>query len=229
MAVGKSTSNKGKESPRRTAGLAEMAFQRLQQAILTGELREGERVRESRLAVEWAIGITPLREAVRRMAAMGYLVLKPNHAPMVRKIGVKDIQQIYEIREALESIALRATWEGIAPLDLEKIHTVIAKVDNAPSKATRLRAQFALDDELHHLWIAPKENPWLADDLERLMIYRPNLTQVMGDHSHFVEEAFAQHKQILRAIEQRQLTQALRLLARHIQRSGYILASVSQP
>jgi DNA-binding GntR family transcriptional regulator len=51
----------------------------------------------------------------------------------------------------------------------------------------------------------------------------------MASQAHYVEESFEQHKEILRAIEERRQKLALRLLAEHVRRSGYILAKVSQP
>ncbi len=224
----KPSTSKGEQIPKRTADLAEVAFRRLQQAILTGELAEGDRVRESRLAADWDIGITPLREAVRRMAAMGYVVLKPNHAPTVRKIDAEDIRQIYEIRETLECLALKKVWNSLPATDLAVLHQAVARVDASKTKPARLQAQFALDTLLHGLWSAPVDNPWLAGTLERVFIYRPNLMSVMANRAHFVEESFEQHKEILQAIETRQQKKALLLLAQHVRRSGYILAKVSQ-
>jgi len=225
--VPKSSTSKGEQIPKRTADRAEVAFRRLQQAILTGELAEGDRVREARLATDWGIGITPLREAVRRMAAMGYVVLKPNHAPTVRKIDANDIRQIYEIREALECLALKNVWDMLHSTDLSFLHRAIARVDASKTKPARLQAQFALDAQFHGLWSTPADNPWMAGTLERVFIYRPNLMSVMARHAHLVEEAYEQHQEILQAIEARQQKKALLLLAQHVHRSGDILAEIS--
>lgn len=212
---------------KRTADLAEVAFNRLMQAVLTGELKEGERVRESRLAAEWAIGITPLREAVRRMATIGYLVLEPNHAPVVRKISAQDIRQIYALREVLEGFALRSAWERIRHLDLRPLKKLAAKAETAGPKA-RLQLQLTLDKELHQLWIAPPDNPWLASSLDRLLIYRPNLMNVVAGHREFAEKAFEEHKGILEALEEKDLEKALQRLGQHIQKSGSILAALTE-
>lgn len=214
-------------APKRAADLAEVAFERLRRAILTGELGEGERVRETRLAAEWKIGVTPLREAVRRMAAMGYLVLKPNHAPVVRQLSARDVSQIYEIREVLECMALQACWETIRTEQIAALEKLVEKVDAAKTKESRLRRQFALDAELHALWSASPENPWLSSSLERLIIYRPNMTSVMARHAQYVEEAFGQHKQILQAIKERDFRAAQQHLIEHIRHSGATLVAVT--
>ncbi len=213
---------------KRTADLSEVAFQHLRQAILTGKLKEGDRVKESRLAAEWEIGVTPLREAVRRMAAIGYVILQPNHAPVVRKLSADDLREIYALRELLECFALRRVWDTIRKCDLKRLGELVAKANAATTKNRRLQAQFALDTELHQLWVAPEKNPWLASILERLLIYRPNLMKVLAAHPSFVDEAFHEHLQILEALEKRDLDLAVELLGYHIRKSGSVLAELTE-
>ena len=217
-----------KQPAKRTADLAEIAFRRLRQAILTGELKEGDRVREARLATEWKIGVTPLREAVRRMAAIGYFILQPNLAPVVRKLSGDDIREIYAIREVLECFALRRSWEKIRKSDLKRLRGIVAKATAAKTKNRRLQAQLSLDAELHQLWISPETSPWLASILERLIIYRPNLMKVLSPHSTYVEEAFDEHRQILAALEKHDLDLSVELLSYHIQKSGSVLAELTE-
>lgn len=214
------------KAPKRTADRSEFAFQRLQQAILTGELKAGDRVRESRLAREWDMGVTPLREAVRRMAALGYLILRPNHAPVVRQLGPDDIREIYLLRELLECFALRRGWSTIRRADLRRLDALVAKADAAPTGQKRLQARLALDTELHRLWVSPQKTPWLASIMERLQAYRPNLVRVLADHLDLVEEAFDEHRRILGALKKRELARAVELLGHHIRKSGSVLADL---
>ena len=213
---------------KRAADLSGIAFERLRQAILTGELKEGDRVRESRLAAQWDIGVTPLREAVRQMAAIGYFILEPNHAPVVRKLSGDDIREIYAIREVLECFALRRSWDSISEDDLKRVRVLAEKANAAKTKSSRLRARFSLDTELHQLWISPENNPWLASILERLITYRPNLIKVLIAHATFVDEAFDEHQQILAALEKGDIDLAVERLGYHIRKSGSVLAELTE-
>ena len=215
-------------SRKRAADLSEIAFQRLRQALLTGELKEEDRVREARLATEWKIGVTPLREAVRRMAALGHFILKPNHAPVVRKLSGDDIREIYAIREVLECFALRRSWKKILQGDLERIGKLAAKATAATTKKKRLQAQFVLDTALHQLWVSNEKTPWLASILERLLTYRPNLMNVLASHATLVEEAFGEHLQILEALKDRDIDLAIERLGHHIQKAGSVLAELTE-
>jgi len=214
-------------SSKRAADLSEIAFQRLQQALLTGELKEEDRVREARLATKWKIGVTPLREAVRRMAALGHFILKPNHAPVVRKLSGDDIREIYAIREVLECFALRRSWEKIPKSDLDRLGKLAAKAAATTTKKRKLQAQFVLDAELHQLWVSSEKTPWLALILERFLTYRPNLMNVLASHATLVDEAFDEHLQILEALKDRDIDLAIERLGHHIQKAGSVLAKLT--
>lgn len=213
---------------KRKADLAEQAFERLKAAILTGELAEGERVRETRLAKEWEMGITPVREAVRRLAAMGYLVLSPNHAPIIRQLSADDIRQIYRIREQLECFALNEYWDQIPTGELSKLDKLIEQIEKSKTTRVRIRKQLKLDSQLHDLWCAPNDNSWLNQILQNLIIYRPNVSRLLESHPEHVETAFKQHKGIITAIKSGKRTAASRLLGEHIQQSSEILSQLSE-
>jgi len=226
MAKSTAISSKRFSPGKRTARLAETAFRKLQEAILSGKLREGEAVRESRLARQWEIGRTPLREAVRRAAESGYIVLRPNRAPLVRMLTASDLRHIYQLREVLECFALERAWRTLPRTAVLRLGKIAAQADAYSGSRNRLRAQFLLDRELHQLWIIHSRNPWLASILERLLIYRPNLVGFLIDHVDLSEAAFHEHKEILKAIKQGRFRRSLELLARHIRRSGVVLATL---
>jgi DNA-binding GntR family transcriptional regulator len=211
---------------KRTARLAEAAFQRLQQAIISRELKQGDTVREQRLAREWNIGRTPMREAVRRAAEFGYLILRPNQAPTVRQLSADDIRQIYSIRELLECHALKEAEPHITDLELKKLRTISDKVDNTTKG--RLAAQLSFDMAFHSLWISKSENPWLTQAIDRLVIYRPNLANLLANRRELAERGFDEHKGILEALEARDVRKAVRLLGQHIKNSGNTLAQLTQ-
>lgn len=211
---------------KRTAQLAEAAFKRLQQAILSRELNQGDTVREQRLAREWNIGRTPMREAVRRAAEFGYLVLRPNQAPTVRQLSPDDIRQIYAIREMLECYALKEAKKHITDEDILKLRELADEAETATKG--RLAAQLIFDATLHETWTSRCGNNWLVEAIDRLLIYRPNLANLLATRSALAEQAFEEHKAILIALEARNFTKAIRMLGVHIKNSGIVLAHITQ-
>ena len=230
----------GKKSPpspkkplKRTAQSAEIAFQTLRKAILTGEFKEGDVVREVRLVREWGIGRTPLREAIRRAAEFGYLVLRPNHAPVVRQLSAEDIIQIYALRAVLECFALESAWDKLKESDIKNLRRLAEAARKAKDPDRRLHAQFAFDNALHLLWTGRSGNSWLVTILERLFIFRPNYqskdVNMLTERPDVTENAFEDHLGILDALERKDLTAARRLLRQHIQHAGTVLAGLHQP
>ena len=83
------------------------AEERLRTAIVTGELRPGERIRIEQLAADWQLSPTPLREAVRALAQAGLVQLTPQRGATVAGLSPEEITGIYELRLLLEPRALR--------------------------------------------------------------------------------------------------------------------------
>ncbi len=126
---------------------AQWAEQRLREAIVTGELQPGSRVRVEELAQQWDVSSTPLREALRTLAGEGLIVLDPQRGARVADLSEDEMFDIYELRLILEPHALRLSlangddewqaqldevWGDLkrahsskprTPLDLEPAHT----------------------------------------------------------------------------------------------------------
>ncbi len=214
---------KKKPQLKRTAIKPDIAFERLQRAILIGELKQGEVVREKRLAAEWGISRTPMRQAVQRAAEAGYLVLKPNRSATVRQFTLDDIRQIYDLRELLECYALELAWPNFRKADFARLRKLQKVILPLKDMQKRLDAQFTFDRELHGLWISKSDNPWLIAALERLLIYRPNLSELLKRYPQVPEKAFQDHTQIIQAMEEGDLKRTKTLLKRHIRKSGEMI------
>jgi DNA-binding GntR family transcriptional regulator len=88
---------------------ADWAEQRLRTAILTGELRPGERILTEQLAADWQLSPTPLREAIRSLAQNGLVELSPQRGAAVAGLSPEEVANIYELRLLLEPRALRGS------------------------------------------------------------------------------------------------------------------------
>ena len=83
--------------------------------IMSGELKPGDRIVESRLASQLAVSQTPVREAVQQMVREGLLVTLARFGTFVRELDAHDIRDVYSVREALESVAMSAVL--LTPID----------------------------------------------------------------------------------------------------------------
>ncbi|WP_238014081.1 GntR family transcriptional regulator [Dactylosporangium sp. AC04546] len=101
---------------------ADLVYERLRDAILTGELRPGERVNIDALARELGISKIPLREAVQRLTAQG-LVVQPNpHAgAQVAPLSLREMRGVYLARGALEGLAARVAATTVSDAELAEL------------------------------------------------------------------------------------------------------------
>ncbi len=91
---------------------AEFVDRMLREAIITGDLGPGERLRVTTLGERWSVSPTPLREAFQRLAAEGLLELTPQHGARVAPVSIEEALEVHQIRVALEPLALRSSMEA---------------------------------------------------------------------------------------------------------------------
>lgn len=91
---------------------ADWVDRRLRSAILSGELRPGERLAGAALAQRLSVSPTPLREAIQRLAARGLVEIRPQRGAIVAPVSADEAREIYELRQLLEPMALRDSIEN---------------------------------------------------------------------------------------------------------------------
>jgi DNA-binding GntR family transcriptional regulator len=101
--------------------LHEDIVSRLKQMLVEGEIRPGARVPERELCENFGISRTPLREALKVLAAEGYIVLLPNRGARAAKLTRKDVQELFEVCEALEAVAGELACQRITDEEVQAI------------------------------------------------------------------------------------------------------------
>ncbi len=81
---------------------------RLREAIATGELPPGTKLRAEHLAAQWGISPTPLREAFQRLSGLGWVTIEPQRGARVAEVDARDVEELYDLRLVLDVKALRS-------------------------------------------------------------------------------------------------------------------------
>src|SRR2546429_5739819 len=100
--------------------MAEAALERLREAIIMGELTPGAPLRLEDLARQLGMSISPIREAVRQLEALGLAEHVPHHGAKVMALDVEELRELFTIRLALEGMAGRRAAEVLDPEDEER-------------------------------------------------------------------------------------------------------------
>lgn len=143
--------------------LHDEAADRLRELILSGRLAPGDRVNEVELSERFGISRTPMREAIKILAAEGLLETLPNHGARVAQIGAEELEEMIEVVAALESaggeLACRhITDEEIAGIEAD--HAAMVEAWRAGDEAT----YFARNRAIHDAIMAASRN-WTLNNL----------------------------------------------------------------
>jgi DNA-binding GntR family transcriptional regulator len=205
----------GKRSSRR----AEQIFNRLVTEIVAGTIPSGEPMREAKMARQWGVSRTPMREAVRRAAEFGLLTLRRNRAPLVRAFTAREVAGLYKMREVLEVLALKEAWAHIPPRLVDDLRRQAEKI--SPFKPEDWIDQcLALDGNLHRAWIDHCQNPWLSQSLQRIWTYIRIFQRFMARDPELVRRSYEEHCRILQYLGTPALQAGVNALRTHIRRSG---------
>ena len=101
------------------------AYNSIKEMIFNGVLKPGDRIYESKLATEFQISRSPVREAIRSLEKDGLLFLTDKSKITVYQPTKKDIEDIYECRQALESQAARLTTRNASDKELEQLENIL--------------------------------------------------------------------------------------------------------
>ena len=158
--------------------MAEAALEQLREAIILGELTPGTPLRLEDLARSLGMSISPIREAVRQLEALGLAEHVPHHGAKVMALDVEELRELFSIRLALESMAVRRAAELCTGEDIAAARLQLSEYDVA-RRAGDVRAAVRAHGSFHFSLYEAARSPWLVrlirpawDSCER---YRPVL------------------------------------------------------
>ena len=101
--------------------LRDVVFNTLRQAILTGELKPGERLMEIHLANKLGVSRTPIREAIRKLELEGLVTMIPRRGAEVAQITEKSMNDVLEVRRAMDALCVELACDRITPEELQDL------------------------------------------------------------------------------------------------------------
>lgn len=195
--------------------LRDVVFQTLRQAILTGELKSGERLMEIHLAQMLGVSRTPVREAIRMLQLDGLVVMIPRKGAHVASITEKHLSDVLEVRRALEELAVARACERITKqelLRLQKACRIFEEATLNKDPAAIARA----DEFLHNIIYRATKNDRLVALLsnlsEQMYRYRFEYIKDIEDYDVLIME----HESLYNALVQQDTAGACETIKMHI-------------
>lgn len=196
--------------------LRDMVFDVLMNAIMSGQLSPGERLLEVQLAEEMGVSRTPVREAIRRLELEGFVVMLPRKGAYVAGVSIEDVENVYEIRTALETLAVRLAAQRMVDDDYRQLDALVERMQ-ATWQEGDVDNWVKLDASFHELLYRFSRNDRLAqlmaNVMEQISRYRIlSLANVEVRHNSLDE-----HQEVISALRLRDSEQAAAAAARHIE------------
>ena len=205
-----------------TQSAAEYAYHGIRKMVVTGVLRPGQIINDQELVQQLGIGRTPTREAIQRLASQQVLEVFPRRGIAVAKMGIDDVQAIFEARETIEAKLAELAAHRRTDAEAQEMERIVGTI-NALAKGEVYMEFLETDQQLHHLIATAARSRLLAEAADHLLMLSDwiwhQYFQLRGSNpGHY----FA-HELIVDAIVTRDHERAASAMTDHIQESREVI------
>lgn len=188
-------------------------------AIVNGEIPPGSKLSEPKLAEQFSVSRGPLREAIRRLEGLNLVYHVPREGVKVVTLGLREVVEIYHVREALEGLAAGLAARNMEQQEIDELHHLLEIHEQYIDDNGEYFRQEG-DFDFHYKIIQGSKNQLLIKQLchELYHLVRMFRYQTRKLKSR-TQQALIEHKQLVNAIEQRDEQLAELLMRRHISRA----------
>ncbi|ATG45395.1 GntR family transcriptional regulator (plasmid) [Phaeobacter sp. BS52] len=190
----------------------------LRERILSGELAEGEPIRQEALAEEYDVSRMPVREALKRLDAEGLVLFTNNRGATVTKHSLREIAEIFDLRILVEVDLFRRSIPAMTTTDFARCSQILDEMD-ASYDADDVATWGALNHRYHSALYAAAERKLTNEMLQRLSLHSDRFIRMHLSVMKQREPAKAEHRELLALAEARDVNAACAALTRHISRT----------
>ena len=191
------------------------AYRSIWDQITTLQLAPGSLIDEARLAESLHMGLDPVREALRLLAHEQLVVITPRHGVYVADVNTPDLEQLSEMRLAMEGLSARFAAQRTTPDDLVVLEAL--RQEQATIPAEDSRRLFDLDHRFHQAIAQAARNKYLADTLERFFGLSQRLWYLALPHLGFLPSAVESHLDLVDAIKVGDADRAEQIMRSHVE------------
>ncbi len=177
----------------------------LEEAILEGDLKPGERLRAEALAQRFGTSRTPVREALLQLEAQGLVDVEPNRGAVVRSFDRDDLSDLYQLRALLEPRAAALATPRISEQDIEALHALCEAEDH-----------MAANEAFHRIILEAAGSPRLLDAMRAATGIPRTFRSVFWHDERQREESLMCHRRLVAAFNARDADLAEAVMRMHI-------------
>jgi DNA-binding GntR family transcriptional regulator len=206
-----------KLEPIEYVNLTDRVYRAIKERILSQDIEVGSRLRDEDLVAQLGVSRTPVREAIMRLAQEGLVDVVPRSGTYVRSFTKDDIEEIWDLRVALEALAVRRAAMRLDVQEVERLRAMHREAE-AALQTGRTKLVLAFDQEMHRVILHASGNRRLQEAMGRINDL-VELFRNIGARTPFHRGYTYRHREILEALERRDAAAAAQALAEHIEMS----------
>lgn len=199
----------------------------LREMIMSGELREGDKIRENELCVMMGISKTPLREALRVLSAEGLIRLIPNRGSYVTTPTFEEIKEMFDVMVVLEGVCARTAVEKMSDQAFSKLESLHEKLEKNFKR--RDQKEYIQQNNLYHAFVQELAGNKTLNQIvnglrQKILLYRFQSLSLPGRF----EQSIAEHRSLLEAFRERNPKKAEKLMTSHLKKQCDAMGKLSK-
>ena len=196
--------------------LNQKVYRVLKEAIIKGFLEPGTKLLENKIAEEMHVSRTPVREAMQKLVAEGFVKTTPNQTMVVTEVSPEDAKEVLQIRGVLEGLAARVTAKKINGQEVDELEKIIAQMSLYITKKDLL-SYCKVDDEFHDIILSICGNKRIIQIRDNLssFIYRFRIKSLSVPGR--LKCSFEEHRKIMESLKKHNSEEADKLSQIHME------------
>jgi DNA-binding GntR family transcriptional regulator len=203
--------------------LAAAVVERLRERILSGELQEGEQLRQEAIAAEFEISRIPVREALSHLAGEGLVKIVGNRGAVVAALSPDEIMQLFETRAVLETYMLREAIPNITDEDLRRAEDILALYEESLEHDSQVKSWGRWNWSFHSALYAPANRSVMLSFLKTLNMQCDRYTRLHLIVTRDLHLAGKAHRELLDVCRTGNPDRAADAVWKHIMDAGAYL------
>jgi len=203
--------------------LAAAVVERLREKILSGELQEGEQLRQEAIATEFEISRIPVREALSHLAGEGLVKIVGNRGAIVAALSPDEIMQLFETRAVLERYMLREAIPNLTDEDLRRAEDILVRYEESLEHDSEVKSWGRWNWSFHSALYAPANRSVMLAFLKTLNMQCDRYTRLHLIVTRDLHRAGKAHRDLLDVCRKRDPDAAADAVWRHIMDAGEYL------
>lgn len=204
------------------ASAEQQAYVYIQDQIVSGALPGGSRLRPEEISKTLGISRMPVREAIRQLSAEGYVTLRANRGPVVTSRTPQQVLELFEIRSALEGLALGIAAKRVTPVNIQELKVELARLRRLESN---ILAWVDHHDAFHDMLCRFSGRAYLCAEIQRLRLaIKPYLRHYARGHSN-PEIKGHEHEHIIEALQSGDSRKSETVIRAHVMANAEAIAN----